>query len=170
MNTLYWASVVAASGWIYAALAASWPRLFDKEVVRHAERDPAGYRIGWQVHWRLPARAAALIGVLSAAPILAAVGLEGWLGPAVVALMAVAAIAAWIGAPPGRRLVYVPGGRQGDQMAMELKHARNIPRAVAVLLAFGVFPALVLGAMIYWLLTVSMDHQTGMLSAGPMFH
>jgi hypothetical protein len=153
MSVLYWASVTSLLGWIYAALAAAWPWLFERQAVKQAERDPAGYRIGWLVHWQLPARSAAVIAVLSSTPLLAAIFLAGWLRPAVVAVMAAAVVAAWIGAPPGSRLVYVPAGAAGDKMVVTLKHTRSIRRAAAVLLVFGLIPALALGAVVNAMLT-----------------
>jgi len=152
MNTLYWASVVSALGWIYAALAAAWPWLFQREAVRQAERVPEGYRVGWLVHWRLPARAAVLIAVLSGLPILSAVWLQGWLRPSVVVLTTVAVLAAWIGAPPGTRLTYAPAGQPSDRPRFELRSTAGLWRAVGVLVVVGLAPALVLSWVIagFW--------------------
>ncbi len=149
MNALYWASVVSALGWIYVALAASWPRLFNREVVRHGVRERSGYRVGGLVHWRLPAGPAVLIAALSGLPILAAIWLAGWPRLVVEVILAGAAVAAWMGAPPGTRLLNRPAGGATDQTVFEARPAGDIRRALAVLLVFGLVPALAIGALLY---------------------
>jgi hypothetical protein len=153
MAVLYWAFVVGALGWIYVALAVYWPWLFDREVVRQAERDRSGFRVGRLIHWRLPAGPAFLIAALSCLPILAAVWLAGWPRLVTEMFLAGAAIAAWLGAPPGTRLVHAQSGFGRDQGRFEVRPARDMRRAVGVLLTLGVVPALAFGAILYVLVS-----------------
>jgi hypothetical protein len=145
---VYWAATISALGWSYAAFASLWPRLFERVAVQHGTKVAEGYRIGWLVHWRLPTRAALLIAWLSAAPILAAVFLQGWPALVTLAIMTGTVAAPWFVAPPGMRLHYgevSPG-------VFTARAWRRPFRALAVFALFGLVPAFVAASMVNWLL------------------
>jgi hypothetical protein len=147
---VYWASVITVLGWEYAALASAWPLLFHREAVRHAKREETGDRIGWLIHWRLPARAAALVLLLSMIPILAALFLRGWLVIVALAITTGVTLCLWLIGPPGTRLTIMERRPPGGASAFGIRRHQNVLRAVAVFVAFGLLPALALGAVLTW--------------------
>ena len=147
-GVLYWASVISVLGRLYAGLAAAWPHLFDRALVRHGTRDPSGYRLGMLIVWRLPVKAALLIAALSALPLAAAAWLAGWSRFVVEALLTLAVLAAWLAAPPGQRLTISPAQPDGGQAVFVLRAARDLGRALLVLVVFGLLPSMALGAVI----------------------
>lgn len=148
----YWASVLAALGWLYAALASLWPLLFNRGIVKSGERDKLGYRIGlWKIYWRLPTRTAVVIALLSAIPILAAVWMDGWLLTAVLATMTGLTLFFWLFAPPGMTIEYVQKGLKDGLPVLDARDHRGRSRSVLVFAIFGLIPALGIGAILNWL-------------------
>ena len=149
---VYWASVITILTWLYAALAAAWPWLFNRGVVQHGVREPGGYRIGRALHWRLPRRPALLITLLSGIPLLAAIGLEGWSVTVILMLATVFALGLWLSSPPGMKLSYTERKLDDGQSVFILLSSRQFLPSVITLIVFGVVPALLLGAILSWLI------------------
>ena len=151
----YWASVVAVLGWIYVVLASLWPLVFHRDVVKHGTRDRYGYRIGWVVYFRLPARTAIVVALLSVVPLLAVIFLRGW--PAVVTLVVMfgTTLLYWVIASPGSGFGHVPDG--GDTQAVG-QRSGDIVRSILVLVVFGLIPAAVIGVVLNWALSKFIIH------------
>jgi hypothetical protein len=150
---LFWASAVTVLGWMYAALASLWPLLFQRGVVKHAQRDKLGYRIGlWKVYWRLPTRAAVAVTLLSLTPILAAILLDGWLVALILTTITFIALTLWMIGPPGMVIGFSQKGLQGDHIMLEPKSHRPALWSIIRLAIFGLIPALGIGAVLNWIL------------------
>ena len=134
---VYWASVLAALGWIYAALASVWPMLFDRAAIKHAIREELGYRIGWRTYWRLPIRGAILVTLLSVIPLLAVTFLRGWLVAAVLTVVTGIIVFLWLLSPPGTRLAYAAKGREGSEILLGVQSSRNALRSIFFLVILG---------------------------------
>lgn len=150
----YWASVLAALGWMYAAMASLWPVLFHRDAIQSCRRDAMGYRLDlWKVYWRLPTRAAILVVLLSAVPILAVILLDGW--PVTVVLVAGTGItlALWMVAPPGMIIGFTVVDPDNSHPVLEPHSHRDTSRSLLVLAVSGFIPALGMGAVLGWMLT-----------------
>jgi hypothetical protein len=145
-----WAAVITALGWEYAAFASCWPSWFDQEATQHGVREEAGYRIGWLILWRLPARAARLVILVSALPLLVATLLRGWLVIAVLAAATGVVLSLWFIGSPGTRLARMEIKRPGGGRAFELRRDQNWLRSTAVFVVCGLVPALLVGAAVLW--------------------
>ena len=149
---IYWASVLAALNWAYAAFASLWLVLFSREAVKHGTREESGYRIGRAIHWRLPGRMALVVMLWSVLPILGTLFLRGWLALILLALLTATTFLLWLIAPPGLRLVYGERGGEGGATAFELRPAGNPVRSIVVFVLFGLLPAVGVGAVLSWAL------------------
>jgi hypothetical protein len=138
---VYWASFLTAIGW-YVLLATSWPKIFQRERVKHATREDAGYRIGWSVHWQLPARMALLVAGLSLGPLFTVVLFDGWLAAVLLASMSATLLVMWVVGSPGQILVYVGQTEASDGEVFRLQRSGSILRPILVLLLLGLLPAL----------------------------
>jgi len=145
-------STLTALGWLYVALASLWPRLFDRELIKHAIPDPSGYRMGWLIVWQLPLRVGLPLAILSALPILAAIFLRGWIVVAVSAVMLLVIVGCWLFASPGMRFGIVERAMSGGGPVFEMKRAGQFPRAVILLVVAGLLPAVGMGAVLSWAL------------------
>ena len=151
-SILYWASVIAALGWAYAALASFWPTWFQREAVKHGTHEAAGYRIGWAVHWRLPAHLALGFAAFSGLPLLVVVIFHGGLATTLLVSLATAIVAVWLIGPPGLRLAYIETKLEDGQTVFELRPQTTLWRSLIVLIILGFIPALGVGAMLNWAL------------------
>ena len=78
---IYWASIIAILGVMYALVGALWEKIFGPKLQEHRIREGAGYIIELQLAagYQLPTRIAIFVILLSAIPILGVLFLEGWL-------------------------------------------------------------------------------------------
>ena len=151
---VYWASVLAALGWMYAAMASLWPMLFQRDVVKTGLREELGYRIGlWKVYWRLPTRAAIVVVLLSMVPILTVIFFDGWLVTVILATITGITLILWMIAPPGMIIGSVMKGLEDGHPVLEAQSRRNGLRSILVLAIFGLIPAFGIGAVLNWILS-----------------
>jgi hypothetical protein len=138
----FWAWGLAALGWIYCILAHLGPALFHRAVLRIATCQEDGYQVGRALYWRLSARVALLLAVISGAPLLAAGALShGW-AAIVLGLIGVAQVALWLTQPPGRCLGIsaLPGGA-GQPPLLVLQPIDPWWRGIVMLAVCGLAPA-----------------------------
>lgn len=143
-----WAWSAACLGWLYAALGFFWPRLFHRDVLAHAVREPLGYRLGRAVYWQLPVRTAIAVGLAALIPILAMLFLPDTLAVMTLTVFTGAELVLWLSAPPGQRLGIVEISPPGDAAAFALRSGSQHLRAVAVLALFGLAPAITFGLLL----------------------
>lgn len=140
-----WTSIITALGWLYCAFAASWPRLFYRNLLRQSHREEWGYRFGRAIYWQLPRRPAIALAVLSVVPWLA---LLVGSGPVVQILLIMAVVGfslLWLIQPPGQRLGLIERQFEGQGLVFELRATHSLLRASLVFLIFGLLPALAIG-------------------------
>jgi hypothetical protein len=153
MRVLFWASVVAALGGVYAALASLWPILFQRGVVKHGRREASGYRIGlWKVYWRLPTRAAIAVALMSLVPIPVVVLLDGWLVALILTIITSLILTLWMVAPPGMVIGFSQKGQPRGPIMLEPRSHRPPLWTIIRLVIFGLIPALGIGAIVSWVL------------------
>ena len=150
---VYWASVLAALGWMYEAMASLWPMLFQRDVVKTGLSEELGYRIGlWKVYWRLPTRAAIAVALLSMIPILAVIFFDGWPVTVLLATMTGITLVLWITGPPGMTIGSITKGLEDGHPVLEARSHRSALRSILVLAVFGLIPAFGIGAVLSWIL------------------
>jgi len=140
-----WAAVLAALGWLHAGWAALWPWLFARDFVRHGQHVPEGFQIGRAIVWRLPVRAAAALALLWALPLAAVRVLPAGWAAAALGLGTLLALAEWLVLSPGSRFVLDEVMAAGEPPAYRLRRPLAVGRALTVLIALGVAPALLIG-------------------------
>ena len=146
---LFWASSTSVLGWIYVLLASFWLHLFQRDAIRHYERVPSGYRIGaWKVYWHLPTRAAIVITLLSCAPLLAVIFLEGWPVTLILVFMTILTVFLWIISPPGHEIGFAARGLDTGSPKL-IPNARYLLQvSILRLVILGLVPALTIGALL----------------------
>ncbi len=150
---VYWASVLAALGWMYAAMASLWPMLFQRGIAKAGRREAMGYRIGlWKIYWRLPTRAAIVTALLSMIPILAVIFFDGGLVTVILVIMTGIILFLWMIGPPGMIIGFKMKGLKDGQPVLEAQNHRDAWRAILVLAIFGLVPAFGIGAVLNWIL------------------
>ncbi len=150
----YWASVLAALGWIYAGLASFWLHLFNRGIVKSGEREVWGYRIGlWKIYWRLPIHAAILVVLLSMIPLLAVIFFDGWVVTIILVVMTGILLALWMYSPPGTIIGFVQKGEKDGHILLEPSRHTDIARSLMIFTLLGLLPALGVGAVLNWMLT-----------------
>ncbi len=150
---VFWASVLAALGWMYAAMASLWPMLFQRGIVKAGRREAMGYRIGlWKIYWRLPTRAAMVTALLSMIPILAVIFFDGGLVTVILVIMTGIILFLWMIGPPGMIIGFKMKGLKDGQPVLEAQNHRDAWRAILVLAIFGLVPAFGIGAVLNWIL------------------
>lgn len=147
----WWAWGVASLGWLYAVLARLWPRLFHAETLRRARPEGDGYRLGRAIYWQLSGRTALSLALLAPLPVVAAAGLPTARAVPALAAATLLWMLIWLSRPPGFRMGIVEHQPTSGEAWFELRGARDLLRALAVMLVAGLLPATGLGAALSWL-------------------
>lgn len=144
-----WASALTALGWLYCAWAVGWPRLFYSDILRHAQRENLGYRLGRAIYWQLPRRPTLLIAAGSLLPWLVLLLGPGLIAPIILGLATAAFSLLWLTQPPGQRLGII----EESPLIFKVRAASNPLRTGGIFILCGMIPAMLMGACVHMLVS-----------------